>query len=165
MTTFENASKEQVENFVTQWFTEEGYELNSHSDPNSSFNYSVTRPNSDIKFNVGQHKDSKDSIMIIGVFNPNEQEQKMLKYLKIKRQVMWELKRVYTLVNVGFSLTSKATEEDFTLENLSLHKTIYYEALTKQTFHDALNSVFNCLKFTRDTFLLFGQSSTNNLTQ
>jgi hypothetical protein len=54
--------------------------------------------------------------------------------------------------------------EGFTLEDIALTKTIYYEALTKQTFHDALNSVFNCLKFTRDTFALFGQSSIN-LTQ
>ena len=88
----------------------------------------------------------------------------MLKYLKIKRELLWKLEKVYMLANVEFTLKHKATEAGFTVEDLQLTKTIYYEALTKQTLLDTANSVYKCLKFTRDTFGFFGQSSTN-LTQ
>ncbi len=52
----------------------------------------------------------------------------MLKYLKIKLEVLWELKKIYTMANVTFSLTHNTTEKEFTVEDIQLSRTIYYEA-------------------------------------
>lgn len=88
MPSFENASRQQVEEFIKQYFQEEEWNLKRATDPKTSFVYEATRPNSDLGFRVGQHKDSKDCIMIRAGFTFNEQEQTMLKYIKIKREVL-----------------------------------------------------------------------------
>jgi hypothetical protein len=159
MARFENASREQVEGFVKQWLVKEGYDPQPHTDENSLFNYWILKAN--LKLNIGQPKDSEDAIMIIGNIHFKEEEKNMLRYLKVKRELLYELDIVFTLSNIGFSVKHDVSTEEFTIEDIRLHKIIYYDALTKQSLYDALNLIFNCLKLTIDKFNLLGRSSTN----
>lgn len=88
----------------------------------------------------------------------------MLRYLKIKREMLYELELVFASANLSFSPKYDTSTEEFTIEDIRLHKTIYYDALTNQTFYDALNSVFSCLKLIIEKFNILGRSSAN-LTQ
>ena len=157
MTRFENATKEEVEKTIKQWLVDEGYNVQLHTDPNAFFNYEITKSN--IQLNIGQNIESKDNIIIKGtiVFKPNEQA--MLRYLKIKRELLYDLEVVFTLANIEFSPKPNWKTEEFTIEDIQLSKAIYYDALTQQTFFDALLSIFNCLKLIITKFNLLGRSS------
>jgi hypothetical protein len=157
MTRFENATKEEVEKTIKQWLVDEGYNVQPHIDPNAFFNYEITKSN--IQLNIGQNIESKDNLIIKGtiVFKPNEQA--MLRYLKIKRELLYDLEVVFTLANIEFSPKPNWKTEEFTIEDIQLSKAIYYDALTQQTFFDALLSIFNCLKLIITKFNLLGRSS------
>jgi hypothetical protein len=62
----------------------------------------------------------------------------MLRYLKTKRELLYELEIVFTLANIEFALKPDLITEEFTIEDIQLFKTIYYDALTQQNFFDAL---------------------------
>jgi hypothetical protein len=57
MPTFQNASRQQVEEFIKEFFQEHEWKLKPTIDPKTSFVYEVTSPNSELAFCVGQHKD------------------------------------------------------------------------------------------------------------
>jgi hypothetical protein len=157
MTRFENATKDLVEKFIKQWLVEEEYEIQPHTDPDTSFNYKIIKSN--IQLHVGQHNKSKDNIMIKGVIAFKEDEQAMLRYLKTKRELLYDLEIIFTLANIEFSVKPNVTTEEFTIEDIQLTKIIYYDGLTKQTFYDALLSIFNCLKLLISKFILVGRTS------
>ena len=120
--------------------------------------YEIIKSNTQL--HIGQHKESKDSVIINGSVIFTGDEQNMLRYLKTKRGLLYELEIVFALANIDFSLKPNVTTDEFTIEDTQLSKTIYYDALTKQSFFDALLSIFNCVKLIRERFKLLGLGST-----
>jgi hypothetical protein len=46
---------------------------------------------------------------------------------------------------------------EYSLENIGLSKTLYFDGLTKK-FFDSLNAIFNCLRLIISKFLMLGQT-------
>lgn len=158
MTKFENATLEQVEEFIKKWLVDEKYGLKPHPDPESFFNYRIVK--AQMSVNIGQPRESEDSIMIVGRIVFNEQEQNMLRYLKVKRELLYELDIIFALANVDFSLKPNVTTQEFTIEDIQLSRVIYYDALSKQTLYDMILLIFNCLKLIVTKFALVGRQPT-----
>jgi hypothetical protein len=49
-------------------------------------------------------------------------------------------------------------KREYSLEDISLSKTLYFDGLTKQGFFDSLNAMFNCLRLIISKFLMLGQT-------
>ena len=60
MSRFENATREQVEEFVKKWLINEEYNPEPVVDDKTSFHYMIRKNN--LELSVGQHEESKDNI-------------------------------------------------------------------------------------------------------
>ena len=81
MTRFENTSKEQVAKSVKQWLIDEGLPVSDYKDEQTDFNFATRQGN--ININVGFHKSSIDSLIIMGKIHFESQEQWSLRINKL----------------------------------------------------------------------------------
>jgi hypothetical protein len=154
MTRLENASKEKVVKIVQKWLTEEEYSIEPYPDVNTDYNFRIVKGN--IVMHVGFHKRYEDSLIIVGKVGFNPQEQSMLRYTKTKHELLYELEIVFTQLNIEFRLNPIVVEGEYSIEDIQLIKTLYFDGLTKQSFFDVLGAIFNCLKLLITKFDLLG---------
>lgn len=155
MTRFENRSKNEVAAVVKQWLLDEGLPVEDFKDENAEINYATKQ--SGIKINIGFHKQSKDSLIILGGIYLEPQEQEMFIYTKVKREFLYDIEMLFIQMNLDHVFSSSSSDGEFTLEDIKLQKTIYFDGLSKDRLFDIMSSIFNCLKLLKTKFLLLGR--------
>jgi hypothetical protein len=133
MSKFENSSKEEVAKTVKQWLIDEGVSVEDHEDPDSDYNFKTIFGSKII--HIAFHKSSRDSLIVLGRVRFETDEQKMLRYTKTKRELL------------------------FDAETLQLQKTIFFDGLSKDRFFGAVHQISNCLQLLMLQFLLLGRAN------
>jgi len=151
----EDTKKNEVISIVKRWLEEEGYSLTIEKQENVDTAFKIQKAN--LKITIEFHNDSKDSLIIGGQvhFDPNEQV--MLRYTTTKREILFDLEIIFSILHLDISLKPNFKKEEFTIEDIQLFRTIYFDGLTKQFFYDELTSVFNALKLLIMRFNLLGR--------
>jgi hypothetical protein len=140
----ENTSKEQVAKTVRRWLKDEGLPVWERKDDQTDFNFATRQGNTNI--NIGFHKTSIDSLIVQGNLHFEQQEQTMLRYTKTKHDLIYELEILFIQMNLDFILKTNNLQEEFTIEDIILQKTIYFDGLSKDRLFNVLSLIFNCLK-------------------
>lgn len=152
--------KFQVAKVVKNWLIEEGLEVNDFVDASTDINYTFSQGN--IKMNVGFHKTSKDSIIMGGKIALDKEEQSMLKYTKTKLEFLLDVQMAFLQMNLDFVIDANNNSyHEFSISDIKLQKTIYFDGLSKDRFFDVLSSLFNCLKILGLKFQMLGKSKSN----
>jgi hypothetical protein len=153
-------SKHDAVEVVKKWLQEEEYDdITSIPNENTDYNFRITKMN--MVMNVMFHKRSEDSLIIAGNLTFSPQEQAMLRYTITKRELLFDIEMLCTQLNLEFSMNpakDKDKGEYYSLEDIGLSKTLYFDGLTKQSFFDSLNAIFNCLRLIISKFLMLGQT-------
>ncbi len=89
---------------------------------------------------MGFHKTSIDSIIIVGAIALEPDEQSMFRYTKTKREFLYDIELAFLQMNLDFIIDIPPNEE-FTIENIKLQKTIYFDGLSKDHFFDIISSI------------------------
>jgi hypothetical protein len=106
--------------------------------------------------NVVFHKRSEDRLIIAGNLTFGPEEQAMLRYTITKRELVFDIEMLCTQLNLEFSMNPVKDKGEYSLEDIGLSKTLYFDGLTKQSFFDSLNAMFNCLRLIISKFLMLG---------
>jgi hypothetical protein len=150
-------SKHDTVEVVKKWLQEEEYDdITSIPNENTDYNFRITKMN--MVMNVMFHKRSEDSLIISGNLTFSPQEQAMLRYTITKRELLFDIEMLCTQLNLEFSLNPAKDKGEYSLEDIGLSKTLYFDGLTKQSFFDSLNAIFNCLRLIISKFLMLGQT-------
>jgi hypothetical protein len=155
MSRFDSLTKEEVANQVRRWIIEEGVPVNDFSDDQTDFHFVITRGSTVV--NIGFHKTSIDSLIVLGGFHFAPQEQSVFRYTKTKREMLYDLEISFLHMNLDFILNINNEQQEFSIEDIKLQKTIYFDGLTKDKLFDVMSAIFNCLKALRLKFELLGR--------
>jgi hypothetical protein len=149
-------SKQEAVDVVKKWLQEEEYDITSISNETTDYNFRIAKMN--MVMNVAFHKRSEDSLIIAGNLTFGPEEQAMLRYTITKREVVFDIEMLCTQLNLEFSMNPVKHKGEYSLEDISLSKTLYFDGLTKQSFFDSLNAMFNCLRLIISKFLMLAQT-------
>jgi hypothetical protein len=149
-------SKQEAVEVVKKWLLEEEYDITSIPNEITDYNFRITKRN--MVMNVVFHKRSEDSLIIAGNLTFGPEEQAMLRYTITKRELVFDIEMLYTQLNLEFSMNPVKDKGEYSLEDISLSKTLYFDGLTKQSFFDSLNAMFNCLRLIISKFLMLAQT-------
>jgi hypothetical protein len=147
-------SKQEAVEVVKKWLLEEEYDITSIPNEITDYNFRVTKRN--MVMNVVFHKRSEDSLIIAGNLTFGPEEQAMLRYTITKRELLFDIEMLCTQLNLEFSMNPVEDKGEYSLEDIGLSKTLYFDGLTKQSFFDSLNAMFNCLRLIISKFLMLG---------
>jgi hypothetical protein len=142
---FQNANKEVVAMTVKEWLLDE--ELAVYNDINSDeTNFNFTFKQGHICMNVAFYKKCKDSLIVGGklVFEP--QEQSMIRYSRTKKELLYDIEKLFIQMNLDYFLKSNVKNGEFTIEGIILQKTIYFDGLSKDKFFEVISLIYNCFK-------------------
>jgi hypothetical protein len=156
MSKFENASKDEVAKTVKHWLIDEGLPAKDFEDPNSDYNFETIHGKRNI--HVAFHKTSRDSLIIAGKVYFGPAEQGMLRYTKTKREILFDVETLFIMKEVDFLLEAITEHKEFTIENIKLQKTIFFDGLSKDRFFNVLHQISNCLQLLMLQFLLLGRA-------
>lgn len=87
----------------------------------------------------------------------NEKEQNMLKSLKNRNEVVWDIRKFLIQMHLDprFPIITDNIKE------LYFQRTLFFDNLTKDRFFEVLTDISNSISFIRETFLKLGQHSSN----
>lgn len=157
MSRFDSLTKEDVAKQVKRWIIEEGLPVEDFPDDKIDFNFVITRGTT--KINIGFHKTSIDSIIVAGNLHFEEYEQSMIRNMKTKREMLYDLEMVFLQMKLDFILNITTKNQEFTIEDIKLQKTIYFDGLTKDKLFDVISAIFNSLKVIGLKFELLGRQA------
>lgn len=140
---------------IRKWLEEEGLEPTIKPDQNTKITFNVKSGQNVIS--IGFHKTSTDSVIIGTGIEFNEDEQKMLKFLKTKNDILLDLQKF--LIQMHLEPTFKWNENKDSFEKISFQKTIYFDGLTKNKFYEILADVFQSINVVREGFLHLGRTT------
>jgi hypothetical protein len=147
-------SKQEAVELVKKWLLEEEYNITSVPNENADYNFRITKMN--MIMNVVFHKRSEDSLIIAGNLTFGSEEQAMLRYTITKRELLFDIEMLCTQLNLAFVMNPVKDKGEYSLEDIGLSKTLYFDGLTKQGFFDSLNAMFNSLRLIISKFLMLG---------
>ena len=81
----------------------------------------------------------------------------MLRYTKTKRELLFDVEILFIQKDVDFILGANIGQQEFTIEDIILQKTIYFDGLSKDRFYNVLSQIYNCLNLLMLKFLLLGR--------
>jgi hypothetical protein len=78
----------------------------------------------------------------------NPQEQSIIKYTTTKLELLYDIEIICAQLNLELVTTPVKEKEngEYSLEDIRLFKTLYFDGLTKQSFFDSLIGIFHCLR-------------------
>ena len=136
---------------IKKWLREEGLNPTDRVNPNTNVTFDISVHENLIS--VGFHKTSRDSIIIGTNIIFSDDEQKMLKFLKSRNDILWDLQKF--LVQLHLEPTFKWNKDS--LEKISFQKTLYFDNLTKDRFYEVLGDCFHSINVIREGFLNLGR--------
>jgi hypothetical protein len=152
-------SKQEAVDTVQKWLKEEEYDVTLVPDENTDYNFMIVKGY--MVLNIGFHKRSSDSLIVGGkiIFTP--QEQSKIGYTTTKLELLYDIEIICAQLNLELVTTPIKENGEYSLEDIRLFKTLYFDGLTKQSFFDSLIGIFHCLRLIVAKFDMLGKKSKN----
>lgn len=137
-------SKQEAVDTVKRWLKEEEYEVSLVPDESTDYNFMIVKGY--MVLNVGFHKRSSDSLIVGGKIRFNPEEQSIIKYITTNLELLYDIDIICAQLNLELVTTPVKENGEYSLEDIGLFKTLYFDGLTKQSFFDSLIGIFHCLR-------------------
>src|SRR5215217_5489865 len=151
-------SKEEAVEIVKKWLEEEQYEVGLVPDESTDYNFMIVKRY--MVLNVGFHKRSSDSLIVGGKIRFNPEEQSIIKYITTKLELLYDIEIICAQLNLELVTTPVKENEEYSLEDVRLFKTLYFDGLTKQSFFDSLIGIFHCFRLIVAKFDIIARTGT-----
>jgi len=137
-------SKQEVVDTVKRWLKEEEYEVSLVPDESTDYNFMIVKGY--MVLNIGFHKRSSDSLIVGGKIRFNPEEQSIIKYITTNFELLYDIDIICAQLNLELVTTPIKENGEYSLEDIRLFKTLYFDGLTKQSFFDSLIGIFHCFR-------------------
>ena len=126
---------------IKKWIKEEAYEFDERPDIETKLTIDIKEDKYTI-ISIAFHKDSLDSIIIAANMEFNEKEQNMLKSLKNRNEIVWDIRKFLIQLHLDpcFPITDNIKE-------LYFQKTLFFDNLTKDRFFEVLTDISNSISY------------------
>ena len=146
---------------VKDWLEEEGLAIEYLDDEDTDVKCGIIKDN--IILNIGFLKASKDSLIVSGKMGLQPYEQDMQELAKIKRDSLYDLETVFLQMNLDFTIDiPESPDKEVSISDIQIHKTIFFDGLTKDRLFDIMVSIFNCMNVVRMKFSLLGMNKVSD---
>ena len=137
-------SKQEAVDTVKRWLEEEEYEVSLVPDESTDYNFIIVKGY--MVLNVGFHKRSSDSLIVGGKIRFNPEEQSIIKSITTNLELLYDIDIICAQLNLELVTTPVKENGEYSLEDIRLFKTLYFDGLTKQSFIDSLIGIFHCFR-------------------
>jgi hypothetical protein len=151
-------SKQEVVDTVKRWLKEEEYEVSLVPDESTDYNFMIVKGY--MVLNVGFHKRSSDSLIVGGKIRFNPEEQSIIKNITTNLELLYDIEIICAQLNLELVTTPIKENGEYSLEDIRLFKTLYFDGLTKQSFFDSLIGIFNCFRLIVAKFDIIARTGT-----
>jgi hypothetical protein len=151
-------SKQEAVDTVKRWLKEEEYEVSLVPDESTDYNFMIVKGY--MVLNVGFHKRSSDSLIVGGKIRFNPEEQSIIKYITTNLELLYDIDIISAQLNLELITTPVKENGEYSLEDIGLFKTLYFDGLTKQSFFDSLIGIFHCFRLIVAKFDIIARTGT-----
>jgi len=137
-------SKQEVVDTVKRWLKEEEYEVSLVPDESTDYNFMIVKGY--MVLNIGFHKRSSGSLIVGGKIRFNPEEQSIIKNITTNFELLYDIDIICAQLNLELVTTPIKENGEYSLEDIRLFKTLYFDGLTKQSFFDSLIGIFHCFR-------------------
>ena len=137
-------SKQEAVDTVNRWLKEEEYEVSLVPDESTDYNFMIVKGY--MVLNIGFHKRSSDSLIVGGKIRFNPEEQSIIKYITTNLELLYDIDIICAQLNLELVTTPVKENGKYSLEDIRLFKTLYFDGLTNQSFIDSLIGIFHCFR-------------------
>ena len=137
-------SKQEAVDTVNRWLKEEEYEVSLVPDESTDYNFMIVKGY--MVLNIGFHKRSSDSLIVGGKIRFNPEEQSIIKSITTNLELLYDIDIICAQLNLELVTTPIKEDGKYSLEDIRLFKTLYFDGLTKQSFIDSLIGIFHCFR-------------------
>ena len=149
-------SKQEAIDTVKRWLKEEEYEVSLVPDESTDYSFMIVKGY--MVLNVGFHKRSTDSLIVGGKIRFSPEEQSIIKYITTNLELLYDIDIICAQLNLELVTTPVKENGEYSLEDIRLFKTLYFDGLTKQSFFDSLVGIFHCLRLIVAKFDILGRT-------
>jgi hypothetical protein len=151
-------SKQEAVDTVKRWLKEEEYEVSLVPDESTDYNFMIVKGY--MVLNIGFHKRSSDSLIVGGKIRFNPEEQSIIKYITTNLELLYDIDIMCAQLNLELVTTPVKENGEYSLEDIRLFKTLYFDGLTKQGFFDSLIGIFHCFRLIVAKFDIIARTGT-----
>jgi hypothetical protein len=151
-------SKQEAVDTVKRWLKEEEYEVSLVPDESTDYNFMIVKGY--MVLNIGFHKRSSDSLIVGGKIRFNQEEQSIIKYITTNLELLYDIDIMCAQLNLELVTTPVKENGEYSLEDIRLFKTLYFDGLTKQGFFDSLIGIFHCFRLIVAKFDIIARTGT-----
>ena len=151
-------SKQEAIDTVKRWLKEEEYEVSLVPDESTDYNFMIVKGY--MVLNIGFHKRSSDSLIVGGKIRFNPEEQSLIKYITTNLELLYDIDIICAQLNLELVTTPVKENGEYSLEDIRLFKTLYFDGLTKQSFFDSLIGIFHCFRLIVAKFDIIARTGT-----
>jgi hypothetical protein len=151
-------SKQEAVDTVNRWLKEEEYEVSLVPDESTDYNFMIVKGY--MVLNIGFHKRSSDSLIVGGKIRFNPEEQSIIKYITTNLELLYDIDIMCAQLNLELVTTPVKENGEYSLEDIRLFKTLYFDGLTKQGFFDSLIGIFHCFRLIVAKFDIIARTGT-----
>ena len=151
-------SKQEAVDTVKRWLKEEEYEVSLVPDESTDYNFMIVKGY--MVLNIGFHKRSSDSLIVGGKIRFNPEEQSIIKYITTNLELLYDIDIICAQLNLELVTTPVKENGEYSLEDIRLFKTLYFDGLTKQSFFDSLIGIFHCFRLIVAKFDIIARTGT-----
>jgi len=151
-------SKQEVIDTVKRWLKEEEYEVSLVPDESTDYSFMIVKGY--MVLNVGFHKRSTDSLIVGGKIRFSPEEQSIIKYITTNLELLYDIDIICAQLNLELVTTPVKENGEYSLEDIRLFKTLYFDGLTKQSFFDSLIGILNCFRLIVAKFDIMARTGT-----
>ena len=151
-------SKQEAVDTVKRWLEEEEYEVSLVPDESTDYNFMIVKGY--MVLNIGFHKRSSDSLIVGGKIRFNPEEQSIIKSITTNLELLYDIDIMCAQLNLELVTTPVKENGEYSLEDIRLFKTLYFDGLTKQGFFDSLIGIFHCFRLIVAKFDIIARTGT-----
>ena len=152
-------SKQEAVDTVKRWLKEEEYEVSLVPDESTDYNFMIVKGY--MVLNIGFHKRSSDSLIVGGKIRFNPEEQSIIKSITTNLELLYDIDIICAQLNLELVTTPVKENGEYSLEDIRLFKTLYFDGLTKQGFFDSLIGIFHCFRLIVAKFDIIARTGTD----
>ena len=151
-------SKQEAVDTVKRWLEEEEYEVSLVPDESTDYSFMIVKGY--MVLNVGFYKRSTDSLIVGGKIRFSPEEQSIIKYITTNLELLYDIDIICAQLNLELVTTPVKENGEYSLEDIRLFKTLYFDGLTKQSFIDSLIGIFHCFRLIVAKFDIIARTGT-----
>ena len=151
-------SRQEAIDTVKRWLKEEEYEVSLVPDESTDYSFMIVKGY--MVLNVGFHKRSTDSLIVGGKIRFSPEEQSIIKYITTNLELLYDIDIICAQLNLELVTTPVKENGEYSLEDIRLFKTLYFDGLTKQSFFDSLTGILHCFRLIVAKFDIMARTGT-----